>query len=320
MAMRSFLFGALGLTAVATLLDSPSNAQPAPTVPAAQNPLAMTSSQQCDAVRDLVIDTVVHQMVVGYGYNPYGHHYYHRGGIDVDMAAPMAESAGMAKSSAAPTAAPPPSAGRAAPVQVTTPTAGPSHYTKTNVQEKGVDEADIIKTDGKYVYTLRNNELIIAKTWPVDKTDIVARLTFKTMTPAQMYLQGDKIVLQGYATQQRTNPYPYGTTRILIVDAKDRERPRLKSIYDVDGGTFNSRVVGDDLYLVQNAALTAPPKLYEAAQKAMQKIPRADQNSLRPWEIQGRLAATLRKTIYSNLTKSDIDAMLPAIHHGGQKT
>src|SRR6185369_11270778 len=106
------------------------------------------------------------------------------------------------------------------------------------------------------------------------------------------------------------NQYAYGSTRVLVVDAHNRERPRLQSIYDVDGGTFSSRIVGDDLYLVQNGSLQMPPKLLETAQKVMQKIPRADQNSLRPWEIQSRLAATLRQSIYSNLSAADIESML----------
>jgi uncharacterized secreted protein with C-terminal beta-propeller domain len=308
--MRSFLFAALGVTAAASLLGSPATAQtPFATPAAAASPLAMSASKQCDAVRDIVIDTAVHQMVAGYGY---GYHpYYYRGGVD------MAESAsGVAKSSAAPAA--PTAAGSAAPQPP--PGAGPSHYTTTNVHEKGVDEADLVKTDGRYVYTLRNNELVIAKTWPVDKPDIVARLTFKTMSPQQLYLHGDKLVLQGYATQARTNPYAYGSTRLIVVDAKDRVRPKLTNIFDVDGSTFSSRIVGDDIYLVQNGSLQMPPKLLEAAQKVMAKIPRADQSSLRPWEIQGRLAATLRTAIYSNLTAQDIEAMLPAIYAGNRKT
>lgn len=321
--MRSFLLGALGLTAVASLLgSSASNAQvpaPVPTPAFAQSPIAMTASRQCDAVRDLVIDTVVHQMVVGYGY---GYNPYYGGAYDGGMAVPAAE-----KASAAPVAAGSAAPGRAAsvspqpaPISQGAPTAGPSHYTKTNVQEKGVDEADIVKTDGKYVYTLRNSELVIAKTWPVNKPDIVARLTFKTMVPQQLYLHGEQLVLQGYATQPRKNQYAYGSTRLLVVDAHDRTRPRLASIYDVDGGTFNSRIVGDDIYLVQNGYLQVPPTLMQAAQKVMAKIPRADQSSLRPWEIQGRLAATLRRAIYANLTAHDIEAMLPAIYNGSRKT
>jgi hypothetical protein len=322
--MRSFLLGALAFTAAASLLgSSPSNAQAPTAVPAiAANPLAMTASKQCDAVRDLVIDSVVHQMVVGYGYgyNPYYGGY--PGGAVPDMAAPAAEP--MAKAAEAPSRAPSaaPSKPVPMPVQQSVPTGGggPSHYTKTNTQEKGVDEADLVKTDGKYVYTLRNNELVVAKTWPVDKPQIVARLTFKTMVPQQLYLHGDQLVLQGYATQPRQNQYMYGSTRLIVVDAHDRQRPRLETIYDVDGGTYSSRVVGDDVYLVQNGALQMPPKLLEAAQKVMAKIPRNDQLSLRPWEIQARLAATLRKAIYSNLTAADVEAMLPAIYAGNKKT
>jgi hypothetical protein len=314
--MRSFLFAALGVTAAASLLSSPSNAQTPAAVPAvATNPIAMTASSQCSAVRDLVIDSVVHQMVVGYGYNPYGYGGYYRGGMAEDAPA-MEKSSAPVNAGAAPTARAP----SAAPIQQGAPTSGPSHYTTTNVHEKGVDEADLVKTDGKYVYTLRNNELVIAKTWPVDKPDIVARLTFKTMVPGQLYLHGDKLVLQGYATQPRQNQYAYGSTRLIVVDAHDRERPRLKSIYDVDGGTFSSRIVGDDIYLVQNGALQMPPKLLETAQKVMAKIPRAEQTSLRPWEIQARLAATLRRTIYNNLTTADVEAMLPAIYAGNKKT
>jgi hypothetical protein len=317
--MRSFLFAALGVTAAASLLGSPSNAQSPAAVPAvATNPIAMTASRQCDAVRDLVIDSVVHQMVVGYGNNYYGYGYgqgYPRG-MAVDAGpAPAMEKSSAPVAAGRSSAAPPPSA----PMTQTT-TAGPSHYTKTNTHEKGVDEADLVKTDGKYVYTLRNNELVIAKTWPVEKPDIVARLTFKTMAPQQLYLHGDKLVLQGYATQPRQNQYMYGSTRLIVVDAHDRAKPRLKSIYDVDGGTFSSRIVGDDIYLVQNGALQMPPKLVETAQKVMQKIPRADQTSLRPWEIQARLAATLRRTIYNNLTTADVEAMLPAIYAGNKKT
>jgi uncharacterized secreted protein with C-terminal beta-propeller domain len=36
-------------------------------------------------------------------------------------------------------------------------------YSQTNVQVEGVDEGDIVKTDGRYIYVLRNNELIIFK-------------------------------------------------------------------------------------------------------------------------------------------------------------
>jgi hypothetical protein len=90
---------------------------------AAVNPLAMTASKQCDAVRDLVIDTVVHQMIVGYGYYGYGYPYYYRGGLGVpEPAMEKAAAAPAAAGAAAPAAAP---AASAAPV-MQAPTSGPS--------------------------------------------------------------------------------------------------------------------------------------------------------------------------------------------------
>ena len=37
-----------------------------------------------------------------------------------------------------------------------------SDYSNTNIQVEGVDEADIIKTDGKYIYSVSNNIISIA--------------------------------------------------------------------------------------------------------------------------------------------------------------
>ena len=39
--------------------------------------------------------------------------------------------------------------------------AGGDDYSRTNVQVEGVDEGDIVKTDGRYIYVLRDNELVI---------------------------------------------------------------------------------------------------------------------------------------------------------------
>ena len=55
----------------------------------------------------------------------------------------------------APTAAEPAKAESAA--TNTAAAEGSASYSETNVQEQGVDESDIIKTDGKYIYTLRQS-------------------------------------------------------------------------------------------------------------------------------------------------------------------
>ncbi len=305
-----------GLSIAASLLAgdrAPVAAQPAP--PAA-SPLVMASSRSCDGLRDLMVDTLVHQVVAG-GYNPYPHQ-YHRP-MPIRPSRPMAKPAASGRAARV-DAAPPPMApsvdsntgmgggGEAAP--------GPSHHTTTNVQERGVDEADIVKTDGKHVYTVHNNELVIAKTWPVEKTDVAARVTFKTIHPQQLYLRGNEVIVQGQATDQLTG-WTGARTRVMIVDVTRRTEPRIKQIYDIEGSTGSSRMVGDDLYLVQNTRAQLPPRLTELAQRTVQNIYRADQQTLRPWEIQARLATTLRRTLLANVTSADIDATLPKLRLGG---
>src|SRR5512137_1194559 len=46
-------------------------------------------------------------------------------------------------------------------------------YSKTNIQVEGVDEADIVKSDGEYIYLATDNRLIIARAYPPEKAGIV---------------------------------------------------------------------------------------------------------------------------------------------------
>ncbi|MDQ3337802.1 MAG: beta-propeller domain-containing protein [Myxococcota bacterium] len=265
--------------------------QPLPTPSTAGS--SMLASDRCDAVRDLMVDTVVHQTLGG-GYIG------HRGqiGITDGRALPAAPMADMKQESSS-------GAGMA-----TAAPADPSHYTTTNVQERGVDEGDLVKTDGKFIYTLRNNELLIAKTWPVADTELASRVAFKNVQVQQIYLQGNKVIVHGQSNDS-------AATRVVVIDVSDRTQPKLVRTFDVDGQNASSRVIDGDLYLVQNGALAVPPKLYQVAQEMLAKIPRADQQSLRPWEIQSRLAKSMKASLLDNLSVADIRDALPKLRAGG---
>ncbi|MDQ3365801.1 MAG: hypothetical protein M3680_10280 [Myxococcota bacterium] len=47
----------------------------------------------------------------------------------------------------------------------------------------------------------------------------------------------------------------------MIVAVTQRTEPRIKQIYDIEGSTGSSRMVADDLYLVQNTSAHLPPRL-----------------------------------------------------------
>ncbi|NQU21188.1 MAG: beta-propeller domain-containing protein, partial [Candidatus Nealsonbacteria bacterium] len=53
------------------------------------------------------------------------------------------------------------------------------NHSETNVQVAGVDETDIIETDGDFLYILTDNELIIATAWPAQQMAIASRVTIE---------------------------------------------------------------------------------------------------------------------------------------------
>src|SRR5205814_134045 len=55
-----------------------------------------------------------------------------------------------------------------APVPSSAPSDSASSYSETNTQVKGVDEADIIKNDGKNLYVLHGNAFKVINAWPAN--------------------------------------------------------------------------------------------------------------------------------------------------------
>ncbi|HMA95779.1 MAG TPA: beta-propeller domain-containing protein [Polyangiaceae bacterium] len=49
-----------------------------------------------------------------------------------------------------------------------------TNYSETNTQVKGIDEADIIKSDGTHLYVARNQELKISRAYPASSMSVIA--------------------------------------------------------------------------------------------------------------------------------------------------
>jgi inhibitor of cysteine peptidase len=136
-------------------------------------------------------------------------------------------------------------------------------FSKTNVQVEGVDEADIIKTDGKYVYAVVKNDLYIIDAYPADQADIVAKIAFKSR-PQDIYLSGengkeaDRLVVFGYdeifyqselyQRFRRQNQFTF----FKVFDITDKKNPAETRDLDFEGGYSNSRMIGDYVYFVTN--------------------------------------------------------------------
>jgi uncharacterized secreted protein with C-terminal beta-propeller domain len=128
-------------------------------------------------------------------------------------------------------------------------------YSKTNVQVEGVDEADIMKTDGEYIYHLVNEDLKISKIYPADSMKLVSTIDFeKGFSPRELYVEGDMVIVIGDKYQDNYREYySYWSetfTQIIIYDAKDKANVKVAKKVDVSGYYNSSRRIGNALYLV----------------------------------------------------------------------
>jgi uncharacterized secreted protein with C-terminal beta-propeller domain len=69
-----------------------------------------------------------------------------------------------------------------------------SDYSKTNIQVEGVDEADIVKTDGEYIYIVSGNNVTIVKVYPPDEAKAISKISL-TGNIAGIFLNGDKLAV-----------------------------------------------------------------------------------------------------------------------------
>lgn len=152
-------------------------------------------------------------------------------------------------------------------------TSGTPQYSATNVQVAGVDEADIVKTDGQYVYTLSSNRLVIAKAYPVDQAEILSETDLGKFYSQEIFIDGNTVLIFG-STYQEAEPatqepivgkvaagmparYPYyggvSLTTAQLWDVSDKSDPKLVRSVDIEGSYVSSRKIGSQVYYVVNS-------------------------------------------------------------------
>ena len=72
-------------------------------------------------------------------------------------------------------------------------------YSKTNIQVEGVDEADIVKTDGDYIYYSAGNKLVIVNASDPTKLQIVSEIEYEkeNIKSAEIFINNNKLVIIG---------------------------------------------------------------------------------------------------------------------------
>ncbi|MEM4255135.1 MAG: beta-propeller domain-containing protein [Candidatus Norongarragalinales archaeon] len=71
-------------------------------------------------------------------------------------------------------------------------------YSSTNVQVEGIDEADVVKNDGEFLYVIAENKVKIVRAYPASEMKIVSEIRFgENAYPTQIFVYGNKLVVFG---------------------------------------------------------------------------------------------------------------------------
>ncbi len=127
-------------------------------------------------------------------------------------------------------------------------------YSETNIQVEGVDEADIVKTDGKYIYFLVNKTLMIANAYPVNELEIVYQIDFDSR-PSELYLHNGKLIVIGHDYGVNIDNFSRPYSNFSFVKVYDVTNPSETSIIkdlSFEGYYNSSRLIGGNLYLILN--------------------------------------------------------------------
>ncbi len=171
---------------------------------------------------------------------------------------------------------------------------GESSHSETNTQVEGVDEGDVVETDGDFLYVLSGHQIVILAALPAVELHVVSRVEIAGR-PFEQYLDGDRLtvlsrspdyyspggiqpVFTASVDGEPPEPVP-PTVTVTVLDVSDRQLPTVVQETELEGHFEDSRAVGNSVYLVlRNDFYLPPPERLPAPDEVQprQDLPEAD--------------------------------------------
>jgi len=136
-------------------------------------------------------------------------------------------------------------------------------FSKTNIQVEGVDEADIVKTDGECIYLASESKVLIVRAYPPETAEVSAEIQVNG-TISGLFVNAKKLIVISvsriqlyYVETAKNNSGNYerqrlagSWTNVAIYDVENSEAPILVRNVTISGAYFNSRMIGNYVYVL----------------------------------------------------------------------
>ena len=132
-------------------------------------------------------------------------------------------------------------------------------YSTTNIQVENVDEADITKTDGDYIYSLSEEKVIITDVRDENQIKIASEIeqNDSDIIPIDLILYNNKLVVISEEIESSTiysRNYD-NITFVSIYDISDKENPKEVKNYQLEQPYYTSRCIDGRLYVISSGYL-----------------------------------------------------------------
>ncbi|UCE80462.1 MAG: beta-propeller domain-containing protein [Methanobacteriota archaeon] len=150
-------------------------------------------------------------------------------------------------------------------------------YSTTNIQVSGVDEADIVKTNGQHIFVVSSNAVTIIRAQPADDMEATAVIEARDIMGFEpddeilhvqgIYLWKDRLVVVSdvYEYQATFDYFDVIAYTIPVVnrhravisvfDVEDASSPKLEFSFGVSGRCLTSRMIDGTVYLVAQSRI-----------------------------------------------------------------
>ncbi len=250
----------------------------------------LDAAASCDELLDTYVDRGLGRVTAWGWDDPYNPYWGSRDLIEVEGPLP-AESLVDSRNGLGETAADQ-EASYQAPQSLAKTTRQENSDTGTNVQEIGVDEPDVVKTDGDVVLRLRDDELVVYDVTG-DETERLSSVDLEGLEEGEIMLAGDQVVAVGIDDEAPRARTAYGVgarlgTRVLTVSIADPEAPEVVDDVAYDARLLSARQHGDAVRLVLSSGLpdlgfVRPGKGRNAREALAENRDRVESSTIGDW-------------------------------------
>jgi len=125
-------------------------------------------------------------------------------------------------------------------------------YSRTNVQHRGIDESHIIKTDGRFIYTVSESSLFIVDVRDGKNSEVAGSVVLPGRASG-MFIAGDRVMVIGRFVDRNkliNDSQHDKLSYVIVFDVRSRRAPRLLARHVLEGRFVDARLIDGVAYFV----------------------------------------------------------------------